>query len=78
MRYHRIYRVVVNERMVRNNILISMTSSKMVKIQMQLPEDLRTRFKSKCVLDGATMNEVLVKLVKEWTEETPKQSDPVK
>jgi hypothetical protein len=76
MRYHRIYRVMANERMVRNNIFISMTSNKVVKIQVQLPEDLRTRFKSKCVLGGTTMNEVLVKLMEDWTEEEPKKSKP--
>lgn len=65
---------MANERMVRNNIFISMTNSKVVKIQVQLTEDLRTRFKSKCVLTGTTMNEALIRLMEEWTsEESDKQ-----
>lgn len=44
-----------------------MVDDKLVKLQIQLPEQLRTRFKSKCVLEGATMNQVLVELLEEWT-----------
>lgn len=71
-------RGIANERIVRNDIFISMTNSKVVKIQVQLSEDLRTRFKSKCVLSGVTMNEVLVKLMEDWTEEPDKLSEQQK
>jgi hypothetical protein len=40
----------------------------MVKIQVQLPEKLRTRFKAKCVTEERTMNQVVVGLVEAWTE----------
>jgi hypothetical protein len=41
---------------------------KLVRLQVQLPENLRTRFKSRCVLEGATMNEMVLKLLEEWTD----------
>ena len=46
-----------------------MAEPKTVKFQIYLPEDLRTRFKAKCVVSGVTMNETAVKLIEGWTEE---------
>ena len=45
-----------------------MPEPRTVKIQIQLPEDLRTRFKAKCVVTGTTMNQALIELVEAWTE----------
>lgn len=45
-----------------------MTDTKTVKFQVYLPEDLRTRFKAKCVVSGTTMNETAVKLIEAWTD----------
>jgi hypothetical protein len=50
-----------------------MPDQKTVRFTVYMSEDLRTRFKAKCVLQGATMNETLVRLVEDWTnqEEPP-------
>jgi hypothetical protein len=50
-------------------MFLTMSESKTVKIQVQLPEELRTRFKAKCVTEGTTMNQMVIDLVKAWTEE---------
>ncbi len=54
-----------------------MSVSRTVKIQIQLPENLRTHFKAKCVVEGMTMNEVLIQLIEDWTnadkDETSRQ-----
>lgn len=73
--YHRYCRVVRNARMLGKHIVIPMSENKTVKIQVQLSEDLRTRFKSKCVLAGTTMNDTVIKLIEDWTssEESHKQ-----
>lgn len=54
----------------------AMTKPKLVKIQIQLPDNLRTRFKSKCVLEGVTMNAVIVDLIGFWTDK--ERSDAAK
>lgn len=48
--------------------LIGMADTKTVKFQVYLPEDLRTRFKAKCVVSGTTMNETAVRLIEAWTD----------
>jgi hypothetical protein len=53
-----------------------MSEEKLVKLQIQLPEKLRTRFKSKCVLEGATMNQVAIELLEQWTNEEEAHSKP--
>ncbi len=53
-----------------------MSEPRIVKIQIQLPEDLRTRFKAKCVVQGVTMNEALVSLIEEWADK--KEPSPQK
>ena len=45
-----------------------MSEPRLVKIQIQLAEDLRTRFKAKCVVQGVTMNEAIVSLIEEWAD----------
>lgn len=45
-----------------------MADTKTVKFQVYLPEDLRTRFKAKCVVSGTTMNETAVRLIEAWTD----------
>lgn len=47
---------------------IGMADTKTVKFQVYLPEELRTRFKAKCVVSGTTMNETAVKLIEAWTD----------
>lgn len=51
-----------------------MSEPKTVKIQIQLPEDLRTRFKAKCVVQGVTMNEAVVSLIEQWADKDEKTS----
>jgi hypothetical protein len=41
--------------------------AKQVKVQIQLDEDLRTRFKAQCVLESTTMNDKIVNLIQDWT-----------
>ena len=45
-----------------------MSEPRTVKIQIQLPEDLRTRFKAKCVTEGVTMNQIVVELIEAWSD----------
>jgi hypothetical protein len=52
-----------------------MSEEKLVRFTVSMPEPLRTRLKAKCVLQGVTMNDTIVKLVEEWTEEAPKARD---
>lgn len=47
---------------------IGMADTKTVKFQVYLPEELRTRFKAKCVVSGTTMNETAVKLIEAWAD----------
>ncbi len=44
-----------------------MSEPKLVKIQIQLPDDVRTQFKAKCVIEGVTMNDTIIQLIKDWT-----------
>lgn len=44
-----------------------MSEPKLVKIQVQLPDDVRTQFKAKCVIEGVTMNDTIIQLIKDWT-----------
>ena len=67
--YYKVHRVMTNAKILGNVIFIPMADNKVVKIQVQLPEDLRTRFKAKCVLTGTTMNEALINLMEDWTQE---------
>lgn len=48
--------------------VVIMSEAKTVKFQVYLPEDLRTRFKAKCVMSGTTMNETAVKLIEAWAD----------
>jgi len=34
-----------------------------------MPEDVRTKFKSECVLDGVSMSEKAVELIQQWLQE---------
>jgi ParG len=54
-----------------------MADTKTVKFQVYLPEELRTRFKAKCVVSGTTMNEAAVKLIEAWAskDEIPASND---
>lgn len=44
-----------------------MSEEKLVRFTVSMPEPLRTKLKAKCVLQGTTMNETIVRLVEEWT-----------
>lgn len=59
-------------------VIATMPEAKTVKFQVYLPEDLRTRFKAKCVMSSTTMNETAVKLIETWTDkdERPVQAQP--
>lgn len=57
----------INARIMGNLVFIGMADTKTVKFQVYLPEDLRTRFKAKCVVSGTTMNETAVKVIEAWT-----------
>lgn len=48
-----------------------MSEEKLVRFTVSMPEPLRTKLKAKCVLQGVTMNDTIVKLVEEWTGEEP-------
>jgi hypothetical protein len=50
-----------------------MAEERLVKLQVQLPENLRSKFKSKCALENTTMNQIVVDLVEKWTH----QEEPV-
>ena len=47
---------------------IFVMADRTVKLQIQLPQDLRTRFKGKCVLQSTTMNQIVVELIEAWTD----------
>ena len=49
-----------------------MAEPKLVKFQIHLPEDLRTQFKAECVLEGVTMNEVAIELIRDWLKDKSK------
>jgi len=56
-----------------------MSEEKLVRFTVSMPEPLRTKLKAKCVLKGVTMNDTIVKLVEEWTEEeSPKATAKTK
>lgn len=59
-------------------VIVIMSKAKTVKFQVYLPEDLRTRFKAKCVISGATMNETAVKLIEAWTDKDEPSADDAK
>ncbi len=72
---HQIYQIMpnwmdkqINATIMRYLALIGMADTKTVKFQVYLPEDLRTRFKAKCVVSGTTMNETAVRLIEAWTD----------
>ena len=46
-----------------------MSEEKLVRFTVSMPETLRTKLKAKCVIQGVTMNDTIVKLVEEWAEE---------
>ncbi len=47
---------------------------KLVTYKMFLEEPLRAKFKSLCALEGVSMNEVLVELIKNWISERESNS----
>jgi hypothetical protein len=51
-----------------------MSEEKLVRFTVSMPEPLRTKLKAKCVLQGTTMNDTIVRLVEEWTDEDTKAS----
>jgi hypothetical protein len=51
-----------------------MSEEKAVRFTVSMPEPLRTRFKAKCVIQGVTMNDTIVKLVEEWAAEESRPS----
>ena len=42
---------------------------KTVSLRIFMPEDVRTKFKSECVLDGVSMSEKAVELIQQWLQE---------
>jgi hypothetical protein len=42
---------------------------KVVRFTVSMNDSLRTKFKAKCVIQGVTMNDTIVKLVEEWSAE---------
>lgn len=53
-------------------LCLAMAEPKLVKFQIHLPEDLRTQFKAECVLEGVTMNEIAIELIRGWLKEKAK------
>lgn len=47
---------------------------KTVAIRVEMPDDLRNRFKSVVVREGKNMKDVIVEFVEEYVEEKEKQS----
>jgi hypothetical protein len=42
---------------------------KTVSLRIFMPEDVRTKFKSECVLEGISMSEKAVELIQQWLQE---------
>jgi hypothetical protein len=48
------------------------SEGKTVSLRVFMPEDLRTVFKSECVLENVSMSEKTVELIREWLVEKGK------
>lgn len=48
------------------------SEARTVSLRVFMPEDIRTVFKSECVLENVSMSEKAVELIREWLKEKGK------
>lgn len=62
------------KRLYRYNGVDVKMSDEMTTLNLRIPQDLRRKFKSYASLNGETMTDILIKMIKEYIEENENKS----